>query len=190
MSKTHKNCLILNADYSPLCVIDWQRAMTWYVKYANKNNQHIDIIEFYDDEIVQGVHTSYKLPAVIKLCKFFKFGHCRVNFSRKNVFIRDNYACQYCGKNYHISELTYDHVIPKSAWSQSGSPTTWTNIVTACVGCNRKKGNKTPTEAKMHLLNRPKEPQKSLKYLPIMCHLSNINTDVPDKWNLYISEFI
>lgn len=190
MSKNHKNCLILNADYSPLCIIDWQRALTWHYKYYNKKeHSHIDIIEFYADEIIAGVNKEYKLPAVIKLCKFFKFGNCKVNFSRKNVFIRDNYMCQYCGNHFNISELTYDHVIPKSAWLGSGSPTIWNNIVTACVKCNRKKGNKTPQEAKMNLLNVPKQPAKSLKYLPITTYLSTIKPDIPCEWSLYISNY-
>lgn len=189
MSKNHKNCLVLNADYSPLCIINWQRAMTWYIKYNDKKKSQIDIIEFYENENITGVNKVYKLPAVIKLCKFFKFGHCRVNFSRKNVFIRDDYQCQYCGNYFNISELTYDHVIPKSAWLKDGSPTIWTNIVTACVGCNRKKANKTPQEAKMNLLNYPKEPQKTIRYLPIVSYLSTIRSDIPKEWTLYVSNY-
>lgn len=187
MSNKHNNCLILNADYSPLCIIDWQRSMTWYMKYADKKINHIDIIEFYKNDSIAGVSKKYKLPAVIKLCKFFKFGNCKVNFSRKNVFIRDDYRCQYCGNKFAVSDLTYDHVIPKSTWLKAGSPTVWTNIVTACTVCNRKKGNKTPNEAKMILLNNPKEPSKSLKYLPITNYLSTIKTEIPQEWRLYLS---
>lgn len=189
MSSNHKSCLILNADYSPLCIVDWQRAMTWYMKYHNKNISHIDIIEYYENDYIVGVNEIYKLPAVIKLCKFFKFGNCRVNFSRKNVFLRDNHQCQYCGKPFPTADLTYDHVIPKSAWLKTGSPTIWTNIVTACVVCNRKKGSRTPQEAKMNLLNCPKEPMKSLKYLPIMSYVSTIKSDIPKEWNLYLSAY-
>jgi 5-methylcytosine-specific restriction endonuclease McrA len=190
MSKNHKHCLILNADYSPLCIIHWQRAMTWYIRYHDQKISHIDIIEFYKNEFIVGVNKTHPLPAVIKLCKFFKFGNCKVNFSRKNVFIRDEHKCQYCGNGFNLSELTYDHVIPKSIWLQSGSPTIWTNIVTACVGCNRKKGNKTPKEAKMNLLSVPKEPSKSMKYLPIMTHISNIKSDIPPEWSLYLAGYI
>jgi 5-methylcytosine-specific restriction endonuclease McrA len=190
MSKNHKNCLILNADYSPLCIIDWQRAMTWYIRYRDKKNTHIDIVEFYKNESIVGVDQTYPLPSVIKLCKFFKFGNCRVNFSRKNIFIRDEHRCQYCGNKFALSELTYDHVVPKSIWLQSGSPTIWTNIVTACVGCNRKKGNKTPNEAKMSLLSVPTEPRKSIKYLPIMAHISSIRSDIPSEWSLYLAGYM
>jgi 5-methylcytosine-specific restriction endonuclease McrA len=112
-----------------------------------------------------------------------------VNFSRKNLFIRDNYTCQYCFERKDINKLTYDHVIPKSRWIKNiGSPTCWTNIVTACVDCNRKKGNRTPKQANMPLKNLPIAPQKSNKYLPIAHWLLKIRSDIPTEWKSYLPE--
>jgi 5-methylcytosine-specific restriction endonuclease McrA len=84
--------------------------------------------------------------------------------------------------------LTYDHIIPKSIWNRKqGSPTTWTNIVTACVKCNNKKGNRTPEQAKMKLLNHPYIPTKHTKYLPITHFLSRIRDDIPSEWSMYLN---
>ena len=69
------------------------------------------------------------------------------------------------------------------------SPTCWTNIVTACASCNRKKGNKTPKQANMPLINIPVKPTKSQKYLPISYHLSKIKTNMPEEWQVYLPEF-
>lgn len=189
MASSHKNCLVLNADYSPIGIINWQRAITWSIKYTDRKNKPIEIIELYRDDMIKSTTGYLKLPAVIRLNKFFKFGSFHVNFSRKNIFIRDNYTCQYCGIKFHFRELTYDHVIPKSAWLSEKSPTSWKNIVTACTKCNRKKSNRTPQQAKMKLLNEPIEPRKTIKYLPVMCYLSNIRC-VPDEWQIYVSPYI
>jgi 5-methylcytosine-specific restriction endonuclease McrA len=75
-----------------------------------------------------------------------------IELSRKNIIRRDNYRCQYCGKK--TSTLTIDHVIPKSR----GGTDTWDNLVAACVKCNNKKGNRTPSEANMPLLKKPRKP--------------------------------
>lgn len=189
MGSSHKNCLVLNADYSPIGIINWQRAITWSIKYTDRKSKPIEIIELYRDDMIKSTTGYLKLPAVIRLSKYFKFGNCRVNFSRKNIFIRDNYMCQYCGLKFSINDLTYDHVIPKSAWCKKTSPTSWDNIVTACGKCNRQKSNRTPQQAKMKLLNYPIEPAKTIKYLPVMCYLSKIS-NVPSEWEIYVSSYL
>ena len=78
-------------------------------------------------------------------------------FNRKNVFARDANRCQYCNRNQPTSELSLDHVIPKS----KGGPTTWDNIVCACVACNVRKGGRTPREAGMVLTRKPRKPRYS-----------------------------
>jgi 5-methylcytosine-specific restriction endonuclease McrA len=100
------------------------------------------------------------------------------------------YICQYCGENRDLSQLTYDHVVPKSQWdyTKNGSPTNWTNIVTACLNCNRKKGNKTPKQANMPLLNLPHKPSKSIKYLPLKTYLSKIKDEIPPEWMAYLPQ--
>lgn len=185
--KINRRCLLLNADYSPLTVITWKRAMMWSFRYEHNHNLSIEILDFYKNDYISGVNKKYPVPAVAKTNRYFRINNCKIKFSRKNIFIRDNYCCQYCGIKNDISKLTYDHVIPKSIWNGNQSPTTWTNIVTSCIDCNRKKGNKTPKQANMTLKNLPIMPQKSIKYLPITTFLSKIDK-IPKEWELYLPE--
>jgi len=183
----HKSCLVLNADYSPIGIIDWQRAMVWYYRFYSTDNPSIEIIDYYDNDYVVGTaNRKFKLPAVIKTTRYFRINNSPVNFSRKNLFIRDNYTCQYCGHSYSINQLTYDHIIPKSQWKKNSSPTTWTNIVTACKKCNAKKADKTPTQANMPLINNAYIPKKSPRYLPLYSELLTISQDIPKPWLNYI----
>jgi hypothetical protein len=91
---------------------------------------------------------------------------------------------------FDIKNLTYDHVIPKSKWKNSiSSLTSWTNIVTACVDCNRRKGNKTPTQANMPLKTFPSIPtNKHIRYLPVISRLSTIKENIPEEWKIYLPE--
>jgi hypothetical protein len=184
----HKKCLLLNADYSPFGIIDWTKAIIWSLKINEcKDSYSIEIIDFYRNDFIQGTNKKFPVPAVARTKKFFKINDYGVNFSRKNILIRDNYTCQYCGTVFDTNELTYDHVIPKSLWSESESPTNWTNIVTCCIKCNRKKGNKTPTQAKMKLKNIPIRPVKNKKFLPVIQCLSTISR-IPQEWAVYLPE--
>lgn len=191
MDSKNSKCLLLNADYTPLGIISWKKALIWSIKYEQQDRLGIQIIDFYKNDYILGVNNKkYPIPAVAKTCRYFRINHHTVKFSRKNLFIRDNYSCQYCGKQSDNNSLTYDHVIPKSFWKNNiGSPTCWTNIVTACVQCNRKKGNRTPKQANMPLLNTPIVPQKNIKYLPVSHHLDKIKTDMPSEWSIYLPEF-
>lgn len=190
MKTKNSRCLLLNADFTPLSIMDWQKAVIWHMKYEHNPKYGIDIIDFYKDDFISGVNNKkYPIPAVAKTKRYFKITKQQVTFSRKNIFIRDNYTCQYCNKSFPYAELTYDHVVPKSVWNDNhGSPTCWTNIVTACRPCNRKKGNKTPKQANMTLLVLPSVPHKCPKYLPVSQFLSKIRTEIPQEWSLYLPE--
>ena len=190
MQTKHEKCLVLNSNYTPLTIIDWKKACVWAVKHDFNSKIGVEIIDFYKDDFIAGTNNrKYPIPAVVKTIKYFRINNYRVKFSRKNLFIRDNYTCQYCNDRYDISYLTYDHVIPKSVWdNQIGSPTSWTNIVTACINCNRKKRNRTPKQANMPLKTAPTIPHKSTKYLPIVNHLSRIKMDIPNEWKSYLPE--
>lgn len=190
MRTENSKCLVLNSDYTPLGVIGWKRAIVWAMKHEHDPNLGVEIIDFYkNDWIVGANHKKVPIPAVVKTSKYFRIYNQKVNFSRKNLFIRDNYTCQYCNQRREINKLTYDHVIPKAKWKgNNGSPTSWTNIVTACVECNRKKGSRTPKQANMPLMNLPVVPQKSHKYLPITHWLLKIRLDIPDEWKIYLPE--
>lgn len=190
MKRQNSRCLLLNADFTPLSIIHWKKAVMWHMKYESNNKYGIDIIDFYKNDFINGVNNKkYPIPAVARTKRFFRQTNQSLLFSRKNIFLRDDYTCQYCGKKHDIHLLTYDHVIPKSKWkNNNSSPTSWTNIVTACVECNRKKGNKTPKEAHMPLLNNPIKPSKSTRYLPISHHLHKMKVDIPLEWKIYLPE--
>lgn len=144
--------LVLNMDYVPLKVVNWQRAVTlmWLGK--------VEVIANHDREI-RGVEFNIMMPSVIRLLKFVKRAKRdqeHVPFCRANIFARDGYTCQYCGDStLPLEELTFDHVIPAS----QGGRRTWDNIATACVDCNRKKADRTPEEAGMTLRRQPKKPK-------------------------------
>jgi 5-methylcytosine-specific restriction endonuclease McrA len=190
MNSKNAKCLVLNSDYSPLGIIGWKKAMVWSMRYQN-SRLSLDIIDFYKDDFILGANNKkYPIPAVVKTNTYFRVHNSTVKFSRKNIFIRDNYSCQYCGSQPGINALTYDHVIPKSMWPNisNSSPTNWTNIVTACVSCNRKKGSRTPKQANMPLKSLPIAPKKNLRYLPIIGLLNKIRTDIPQEWTYYLPE--
>jgi len=190
MRQQNRRCLLLNADFSPLSIICWQKAVMWHMRHEHNPKYGIDIVDFYKNDHINGVNNKkYPIPAVARTKRFFSYQNNTLVFSRKNIFIRDNYHCQYCHQAFNHNELTYDHVIPKSLWDYSqGSPTRWTNITTACINCNRKKGNRTPKQANMPLMNIPIKPGKTFKYLTVSYQLSNIN-DMPDEWKIYLPSY-
>ena len=110
-----------------------------------------------DDDWVRTVATEIQVPRVIRLLDYDRLPKQTVKFNRRNIFARDHNQCQYCGKKFPTSELSLDHVVPRS----QGGTSTWENIVCACVGCNVKKGGRTPKEANMHLIRRPEKPKRS-----------------------------
>lgn len=172
----HRRCLLLNADFSPLRIISWQRAIVWSMNYDDGSSYSIDILAHYKDDYIKcSGGKQYPIPAVAKTIQYFDVYQRNINFSRKNLFLRDDFTCQYCGIEYPANQLTYDHVIPKSRHKENRKHSTnWTNIVTACVKCNAKKGNKTPEEANMVLLKKPIRPKYSTIYLPWHKDLLNI----------------
>src|SRR5689334_5251132 len=140
--------LLLSQGYEPIKVISWQRAIT--LLFLGK----VEVLEEYDEHHIRSVSLVIKVPAVVRLLRAFRRHAKPVKFSRVNIYARDNYKCQYCGHKASMSELTYDHVVPRS----QGGRTEWTNIVTCCYECNRHKGGRTPKQAGMHLLAQPHQP--------------------------------
>jgi 5-methylcytosine-specific restriction endonuclease McrA len=167
MSHKKGKCLLLNSDYTPLTIVDWQKAIIWSLKHLDDPNYGIEIVDYYNDQlVVSGGNRSYRIPSVARSIKYFNLFSKSINFCRKNLFLRDNHTCQYCGQHFSMNQLTYDHVVPKSRYKPSDKHcTNWYNVVTSCIKCNRKKGNKTPEEAGMSLINNPCRPQFSIKYL-------------------------
>ena len=162
--------LLLNQGFEPIKVISWQRAIT--LLFLGK----VEVLEEYDRDI-RSVTVIIKVPAVVRLLRSFRRHARPVKFSRVNIYARDNYRCQYCGKKASISELTYDHVVPRS----HGGMTEWTNIVTCCYLCNRKKGGHTPAQAGMKLLTQPSQPN----WVPAIAIRISMRS-VPDAWRDYL----
>ena len=131
--------LVLNADYTPLSsyplsIWPWQTAIK--AVFLDR----VDIIASYDRN-VHSPSLDMPIPSVIALRQYVRPSEFPA-FTRFNLFLRDRFACQYCGDNAH---LTFDHVTPR----RMGGKTTWENIVTACAPCNMKKGGRTPSQANM-----------------------------------------
>jgi 5-methylcytosine-specific restriction endonuclease McrA len=123
------------------------------------------------------VSFSIKLPSVIRLLRMVKRPRSPIKFSRQNIYSRDQYRCQYCGKRHPSEDLTYDHVLPKSR----GGRTRWDNIVTCCIRCNRQKGGRTPEEAGMALIRPPSRP----KWVPAL-RITVGFREVPNTWRDYL----
>ena len=110
-----------------------------------------------DDDWVRTVNSVIQAPRVIRLLGYDKLPRQTVKFNRRNIFARDNNQCQYCGRKFPTSELSLDHVTPRSQGGQSS----WENMVCACVKCNVRKGGRTPKQAHMSLIRKPEKPKRS-----------------------------
>jgi 5-methylcytosine-specific restriction endonuclease McrA len=162
--------LLLNSTFEPLKVVTWKKAIIMVTL------EKVEVIEEYD-RMIRGVSFSLRLPAVIRLNRFIKRKTPIVKFSRQNLYVRDRGKCQYCGTPFEHKELTYDHVIPRS----KGGQTEWTNVVTCCTACNLKKGGRTPEEAGMSLIRKPRAPI----WIPLLPMSLGIK-ETPDPWKDYL----
>ena len=110
-----------------------------------------------EDDWVRTASTQIQVPRVIRLLAYEKIPRHTVKFNRRNIFARDNNQCQFCGKRYATSDLSLDHVVPRS----QGGVSSWENIVCACIDCNVRKGGRTPKQAHMGLIRKPEKPKRS-----------------------------
>lgn len=207
--------LVLNDDYIPLNIIHWKRAMKRILGecLCTKCNGTGEIfsdykmlkcsrcdgngymlparaVEYYDEWIRDSMGREYPIPAVITNQHHIKRKYRKVPFSRRNILRRDKFTCQYCGQKGTPQDLTLDHVVPRSMWRGKDTPTCWKNIVTSCVKCNRKKGDKTPEQAGMQLrknvrgnivtYKKPKQP--SYQEIALRLYMR----DIPQEWVPYI----
>ena len=169
MNSANSRTLLLSQGYEPIKVISWQRAIT--LMFLGK----VEVLQEYSADI-HAATVVIKVPAVVRLLRAFRRHHKPVKFSRVNIYARDNYKCQYCGTKAAIADLTYDHIVPRS----QGGSTDWTNIVTCCYLCNRKKGGRTPREARMQLLSTPVQPN----WVPAVAIAVSLKS-IPDAWRDY-----
>ena len=113
-----------------------------------------------DQPFVQAVAQRFRVPEVISLLNFDRLPRASVTFSRRNIFKRDKFTCQYCGAQPTGDELTIDHVLPRAQGGQS----TWENCVLACMSCNHGKANRTPEQSNLRLRKPPIRPEWSPAY--------------------------
>lgn len=128
-------------DFSSWCELSEYRA-----RYEREHHDWIRCVKF-----------DIAVPRIVRLLFFERLPRQPVKFNRRNIFARDRNRCQYCGKKFPTSELSLDHIFPRSR----GGRADWTNIVCCCVKCNVRKGGRTPEEANMKLIAEPVKPKRS-----------------------------
>ena len=162
-------CVLLNADYTFLNMVDWKRAMCLIAK------DKVQVLRQSERIIRTAEGIVVKLPIVMKLIKLIRKLYLnRVPFSKKNVLVRVGFKCAYCGNGSR--RLTIDHIRPVSR----GGETDWMNCVLACHRCNGGKADRTPKEANMKLLRPPYQPHWSPRYE--ICSRQNR----PASWNSFL----
>lgn len=158
--------LVLNASYEPLNITNWRRAVVLLLKGKAEQLEHNG----------KYIYPEFPLPSVIRLRQYVRIPYKDIPLTRRNIFARDSHTCQYCG--YSGDNLTLDHVMPRSRHGGD----TWENLITACIRCNVKKGNRTPQEANMPLKHYPRKPHSSL-YFEVTKHLRN---GTNQEWQKYV----
>ena len=175
-SSLDSNVLVLNKHYAAVRVVSARRALTLLFKgiadvvaledeqYASYDFDSWRALSEYRSkfqrdhhEWVQCIKFELAIPRIVRLLFYDRLPRQGVKFNRRNIFARDRNRCQYCGKRFSTSELSLDHVLPRS----QGGEANWTNIVCCCVKCNVKKGGRTPDEANMKLITKPVKPARS-----------------------------
>ena len=170
------NVLVLNKHYMAVRIVGAKRAFSLLCRqlaevisveqgnYSNYDFQSwCDVSRFRHNfepsgyDWVSTVNFSIAVPRIIRLLFYDRLPRSEVKFNRRNIFARDKNHCQYCGKRYPTSELSLDHIIPKSM----GGKAVWGNIVCACTKCNIKKGGRTPQQARLKLIRKPVKPKRN-----------------------------
>lgn len=158
--------LVLDSRLLPVDVIPWTRTMRHLAASARKG--HVRVVSEYADRAIKSPSREVQLPAVLQLLpglrgdgtwtnRVVKRARCNgLRFNRRNLFARDGGRCQYCGEQVSLRAFTFDHVLPRA----QGGLTSWENIVTACMACNQRKGNRTPAQAGLELLSVPAKPKQ------------------------------
>ncbi len=162
--------LVLNASYEPINVCAARRAVVLILKGVAAAEEH-------SHHIVCSTRHSMALPSVIRLLEYRRIPHQTRALSRKNILMRDRYTCQYCQRGMPSSEMTLDHVVPRSRAGE----TTWENLVACCHQCNNVKGNRTPEEAGMKLAKPPRPFS-----LHTSRHLMRQLARSEDRWRKYL----
>ncbi len=183
----NRPALVLNRNWQPVNVASVARALTLVY---NEQARVVcpDTYQLFDwsdwaamqpedhEVFVRSIRQKIRVPEVVALTRFDRLPNAHVAFSRRNIFKRDRFTCQYCGVRPNPDDLTIDHVVPRSHGGQS----TWENCVLACVDCNHSKADRTPEQAHMRLKKVPKRPSWNPAY-------SRHNMRM-DSWQKFISD--
>lgn len=192
MSILNKPVLVLNKSWLPVRIATLEKALSTLFREDKTGNPKARIIDPADytvytwedwrkleplneKDLIKGVNQNFRLPKVI-LLEYNSMHNKSVKFSRRMLYRRDDYTCQYCAKHLPTEELNIDHVIPRS----QGGITTWENLVVSCVNCNSKKANRTPEQANMKLIRKPFKPRWSI--------FQNERRRIEPEWEKFISE--
>ena len=159
--------LVLNATYEALNVTSLQRAVK--LIFAGKAE-----VLHQNERLLRAATFEMRMPSIIRMLYYIRRPRQQVALTKKNVLLRDDYRCQYCGHKAN-GPMTVDHIVPKSA----GGPSTWENLVCACLNCNNRKNNRTPEHANMQLKRKPKAP----KYIPWIRVKRNT---LPGEWHKFL----
>lgn len=185
-----QDVLLLNADYSPVRVLDWRRAVTLLL------DDKATLVAPYAGRQIRSPSTTLPWPAVVNLKQYARH-RGKARFNRQNVLARDAWTCQYCLQAPRsasglpvTTRLTLDHVVPRSRAKEgrvvlpSGKRvpvTSWENVVTACRACNQRKADKSPEQVGMRLRQRPRRPTP---WEGVRLLFSRVT--IPDEWRDYL----
>ena len=201
-SALHASVLVLNRHFAPVHVISAQRAFCllwkelaeilhvedgtfrayqfedWCDESTAKRQLATETGTDVEGDWITTVHSQIEVPRIIRLLRYDRIPRNTVKFNRRNVFLRDEFCCQYCGDRFSTAQLSLDHVVPRSR----GGIESWQNIVAACLKCNVRKGNRTPVEANMKLLREPIKPKRS----PML--VRQLNDPRYASWKLFLHD--
>lgn len=168
--------LVLDNAYRPINTVNWFKALM--MEEAGK----VDVLVHYDEYALSS-YREHQLPAVLRVRLFVDIHEiARVSLTRRNLMLRDKYTCQYCGSH---RELTVDHVVPLS----KGGGNSWSNLVTACAGCNQRKGSNTLRQLGWKLRQEPREPSPYEVGQLVGVSPTDI-VSPPKEWRDYIEPFL
>ncbi len=164
--------LVLNSDYEPLNICNTRRAVS--LVFLGK----VDVLHE-DGAILRTVTLEYRSPSVVRLRSHIKRPRPNLKLSRRSIFARDNYTCQYCG--HRGNDLTVDHIVPR----RLAGDTSWDNLVCCCKRCNSKKGDKTLVQVGFMLGREPRRP----KYVPFISLTKFMSGAQNEVWRDYLPVF-
>lgn len=192
LSPLENRVLVLNRGWQPVNIVGVRRAIALLfqghaqVIFSDPAGGHrvLDAAEWIafsqehpaPERSIHTVRLALRMPPVLLLTAYDRVPKRGIRFCRRNVYLRDGHRCQYCGQDFHVAELTLDHVVPR----ERGGKTSWENIVTACTRCNARKANRLPQQAGMVLRKIPARP----KWGPFLA--SMLEPDEAGQWGPFI----